>query len=96
MYWAKIRYSNQLPGRRLMLNISLPDQAIDFIEQQASIDGFSTPSEYVIHLILQEQERVAQKERVESLLIEGLESGAAIEITDDWWSQKRTNLQQLH
>jgi antitoxin ParD1/3/4 len=96
MYWAKIRYSNQLLGRGLMLNISLPDQAINFIEQQTIIDGFSTPSEYVIHLILQEQERVAQKERVESLLIEGLESGSAIEITDDWWSQKRTNLQQLH
>jgi antitoxin ParD1/3/4 len=79
-----------------MLNISLPDRAIDFIEQQSIVDGFSTPSEYVIHLILQEQERVAQKERIESLLMEGLESGAATEITDDWWSQKRTNLQQLH
>jgi antitoxin ParD1/3/4 len=50
-----------------MLNISLPDHAIEFIEQQAIVDGFSTPSEYVIHLILQQQERVAQKERVELL-----------------------------
>ncbi len=74
-----------------MLNISLPDRAIDFIERQTIADGFSTPSEYVFALILCEQERLEQKDRVESLLIEGLDSGAAIEVTDDWWSQKRVN-----
>jgi hypothetical protein len=30
------------------------------------------------------------------LLIEGLDRGAAIEVTDDWWSQKRANLARLH
>jgi Arc/MetJ-type ribon-helix-helix transcriptional regulator len=50
-----------------MLNISLPNQIIDFIEQQAIADGFNTPSEYVFHLIL----------------VEGLDSGVATEITDD-------------
>jgi antitoxin ParD1/3/4 len=79
-----------------MLNISLPDRAIDFIEKQAIADGFGTPSEYVFALILREQERLEQKERVESLLMEGLDSGATIEVTDDWWSQKRTNLDRLH
>jgi Arc/MetJ-type ribon-helix-helix transcriptional regulator len=34
-----------------MLNISLPNQIIDFIEQQAIADGFSTPSEYVLNTI---------------------------------------------
>jgi antitoxin ParD1/3/4 len=79
-----------------MLNISLPDRAIDFIDKQTIVDGFSTPSEYVFALILREQERLEQKERVESLLIEGLDRGAAIEVTDDWWSQKRANLARLH
>jgi antitoxin ParD1/3/4 len=82
-------------GRDSMLNISLPSQISDFIERQAIADGFSTPSDYVLALILREQERLTQKERVESLLIEGLDSGVAIEITDDLWSQKRTNLDLL-
>jgi len=47
---------------------------------------------YVCQLILREQERLLQQKRVESLLLEGLESGTPIEATDDWWQQKRTQL----
>ena len=79
-----------------MLNISLPNQITDFIEQQSIADGFATPSEYIFDLILREQARLAQQKRIESLLIEGLNSGSSIEITDDWWSSKRANLEQLH
>jgi Arc/MetJ-type ribon-helix-helix transcriptional regulator len=71
-----------------MLNISLPNQIIDFIERQSIANNFSTPSDYILYLILQEQERIVQKERVKSLLIEGLDNGAATDITDDFWSQK--------
>jgi hypothetical protein len=31
---------------------------------------------------------------VESLLLEGLDSGEPLEVTDDWWEQKRSFLQQ--
>jgi antitoxin ParD1/3/4 len=79
-----------------MLNISLPNQIIDFIERQAIVDGFNTPSEYVFHLILREQERLGQQERIESLLIEGLDSGKSVEVTDNWWNAKRTTLNVLH
>jgi antitoxin ParD1/3/4 len=79
-----------------MLNISLPNQIIDFIERQAIADGFNTPSEYVSHIILREQERLEQQQRVELLLIEGLDSGAPVEVTDDWWSSKRAALDPLH
>jgi antitoxin ParD1/3/4 len=79
-----------------MLNISLPNQIIDFIERQAIADGFNTPSEYVFHIILREQERLEQQQRVESLLIEGLDSGESVEVTDDWWNSKRATLDALH
>jgi antitoxin ParD1/3/4 len=79
-----------------MLNLSLPDQVLTFIEEQATTAGFNTPSEYVYHLILREQERLTQQERIESLLLEGLESGEPIEVTDAWWSQKRAQLEQIH
>jgi antitoxin ParD1/3/4 len=75
-----------------MLNISLPDQVQTFVEEQAIAAGFNSANEYVYHLILREQERVAQQERIESLLLEGLESGEPVEATDDWWEQKRTQL----
>lgn len=75
-----------------MLNIVLSDQILAFVEEQATAAGFNTASEYVYQLILREQERLLQQKRVESLLLEGLESGTPIEATDDWWQQKRTQL----
>jgi antitoxin ParD1/3/4 len=79
-----------------MLSLSLPDRVLAFIEEQATTAGFSTPSEYVYHLILQEEKRLTQQERIESLLLEGLESGELIEVTEAWWSQKRAQLEQIH
>ncbi len=90
---SKVRNNS---GRGSMLNISLPNQIIGFIERQAISDGFSTPSEYVFHLILREQERLGQQEQVESLLIEGLDSGKSVEVTEDWWNAKRAALDLLH
>jgi antitoxin ParD1/3/4 len=73
------------------LNFSLPESMRDFISEQVAKGGYSTASEYIRHLIRQELERVA-KTQLETLLLEGLDSGEAIEITDEWWEQKRTEL----
>ena len=73
------------------LNISLPESMGDFISEQVTTGGYSTASEYIRHLIRQELERVA-KAKLETLLLEGLDSGEPIEITDEWWEQKRTEL----
>lgn len=73
------------------LNISLPESMRDFISEQVAKGGYSTASEYIRYLIRQELERVA-KTQLETLLLEGLDSGESIEITDEWWEQKRTEL----
>ena len=73
------------------LNISLPESMRDFISEQVAKGGYRTASEYIRHLICQELERVA-KTQLETLLLEGLDSGESIEITDEWWEQKRTEL----
>lgn len=73
------------------LNISLPDKMREFIDQQLKTKGYSTASEYIRHLIRQEQEKEEQK-RLETLLLEGLDSGEIIEITEEWWENKRKNL----
>ena len=75
------------------LNISLPDSMRVFIDEQVKKKGYSTASEYIRHLIRTEQEREEQK-RLETLLIEGLDSGEPIEITEEWWENKRADLIQ--
>lgn len=75
-----------------MLNISLPEEVQPFLIDQASAGGYSSLGEYVYQLIVLEQTRLAQQERIESLLNEGLNSGETIEATDDWWEQKRSRL----
>jgi hypothetical protein len=42
-----------------MLNIPIPDQLQSFVEQQALDAGFPSVSGYVLHLIQQEQQRLA-------------------------------------
>ncbi|MCA6597633.1 MAG: type II toxin-antitoxin system ParD family antitoxin [Pseudanabaena sp.] len=73
------------------VNISVPDSMKAFIDEQVAKGGYSTTSEYIRQLLRQEAERVAQA-RLETLLLEGLDSGEPIEINDDWWQQKRIQL----
>lgn len=75
----------------MTLNLLLPDSIKKFIDEQVAIGGYTNATEYILHLIRQEQARAT---RVESLLLAGLDSGDPIEITDDWWEQKRTQLVQ--
>ncbi|MEN0051582.1 MAG: type II toxin-antitoxin system ParD family antitoxin [Bacteroidota bacterium] len=75
------------------LNISLPESMREFIDRQIDSGGYSTASEYIRHLIRLDRERV-EKKQIEKLLLEGLNSGEPVEITDDWWSQKRLELME--
>ncbi|MBD2579473.1 type II toxin-antitoxin system ParD family antitoxin [Oscillatoria sp. FACHB-1406] len=75
-----------------MLNISLPEQIQAFIEEQTSVAGLNSVSEYIYQLILREKERIARQEQIESLLLEGLDSGEPIEANDEWWERKRIEL----
>ena len=73
------------------LNISLPDAMRVFIDEAVARGEYSTASEYLRQLIREDQKRVAQ-DRVERLLLEGLESGEPVEISDEWWQRKKAVL----
>ncbi|WP_414578783.1 ribbon-helix-helix domain-containing protein [Anabaena sp. CCY 9402-a] len=75
----------------LKINLSLPEQLQEFLEQQVVAGGYANTDEYINYLISQEQKRIAQK-HLESLLIEGLDSGETVEVTDEWWEEKRAKL----
>jgi antitoxin ParD1/3/4 len=77
------------------LNISLPQSLKDYVEEQIKASGYSTPSEYVRELLREDQKRRAQ-EKLETLLLEGLNSGRPIDITPEYWENKRQQLLRRH
>ena len=71
------------------MNISLPDQLKDFVEGQVGSGRYSSVSEYVRDLIRDDEKRKAQ-EKLEALLVEGIQSGEATGMTRQDWSDIRT------
>ena len=75
------------------LNISLSDSTRKFVEEQVALGGYGTTSEYIQHLVQQDQKRVNQKQ-LETLLTETLESDELTYMTDEWWQEKRSQILQ--
>ena len=62
-----------------------------YIGAQVREGDYSTPSEYLRSLIREDQKRKAAG-KIEALLIEGLASGAPIEVNQAFWNKKRAAL----
>ena len=77
------------------MNISLPDDMKAFIEDEAARKGFGTVSEYVRALIRDVRERQAEHDRLDALLIEGLDSGPATPLTKKDWEHIRREGKKL-
>jgi len=71
------------------MNISLPDQLKEFVDVQVGSGRYSSVSEYVRDLIRDDEKRKAQ-EKLEALLMEGIQSGAPSEMTKQDWKDIRT------
>lgn len=67
------------------MNVSLPEELKEYVETQSK-GGYSTPSEYVRELIRGDQRRRAA-EKLDSLLLEGLNSGDSIPVDPRFWSE---------
>lgn len=67
------------------MNVSLPAELKDYAEKQTK-NGYSTPSEYVRELIREDQKR-RTKERLNALLLEGLDSGDALALDPTFWME---------
>lgn len=74
------------------MNISLPPELRSFVEGEVASGGYSTASEYVRTLIREAQKKKA-RERLEQLLLEGLES-ESIAVTPKFWEDLRREVQQ--
>jgi antitoxin ParD1/3/4 len=70
------------------MNISLPEQLKEFVDNQVGSGRFSSVSEYVRDLIRDDEKRKAQ-EKLEKLLMEGIQSGGPTEMTRQDWDDIR-------
>ena len=77
------------------LEITLPKPLHVFVEEEVAAGNYGTASEYVEALIREARQRRDQ-DQLESLLLEGLDSGAPIAITPEYWEKKRAGLIARH
>ncbi len=75
------------------MSISVLSSQKTYIERQAASEGFATPSDYMRQLIRDDQKRRAQ-ERVEQLMLEGLNSGDSTQMTKKDWDDIRVELKK--
>ena len=75
------------------MNITLPEPMKQFVDDQISTGSYGTASEYVRSLIREDQKRRSQ-DRLDALLLEGLDSGEPIEATTEFWQDLKGRIDQ--
>jgi antitoxin ParD1/3/4 len=73
------------------MNIALPESMKQFVQERVTAGGYSSVSEYVRELIRADQKRKFE-ERIDALLLEGLDSGEPIAVTREYWEEKKRKL----
>jgi antitoxin ParD1/3/4 len=75
------------------MNIALPESMKQYVQARVSEGGYSSVSEYVRELIRADQRRKTE-DRIDALLLEGLDSGEPIEVTREYWEDKKRRLSE--
>ncbi len=78
--------------RMTSMNISLPESLRRFAERRAA-QGYGSVSEYFRELLRHDQKR-ATEDRLEKLLLEGLDSGKPIEVNEEFWEFLRKRVKE--
>jgi antitoxin ParD1/3/4 len=73
------------------MNIALPESMKHFVQERVAQGGYSSVSEYVRELIRADQKRRVD-ERIDALLLEGLDSGQPISVSPEYWEEKKRRL----
>jgi antitoxin ParD1/3/4 len=75
------------------MNISLPEAMKEYIEAKVAAGGYGTASEYIRELVRAAQKREAE-DKLEALLLEGINSGPATPMTEADWEEHRQKLRE--
>jgi antitoxin ParD1/3/4 len=73
------------------MNISLPDNLKGFVDTQVEQGGYSTSSEYIRDLIREDRRRKLEQ-HLNSLLVEGLESGEPVLADEAFWDARKREI----
>jgi antitoxin ParD1/3/4 len=73
------------------MNTALPESMKQFVHEQVAQGGYSSASEYARELIRADHKRITEQ-RIDALLLEGLDSGKPIAVTADYWEEKKRRL----
>jgi antitoxin ParD1/3/4 len=76
------------------MNISLPEPLKEFVDEQIAAGRYSSASEYIRELIREDEKRKAE-ERLEALLLEGLQGKETAVTRDDWNAIRKEALATL-
>ena len=74
-----------------IMNIALPESMKHYVQERVNEGEYSSVSEYVRELIRIDQKRKLE-ERIDALLLEGLDSGEPIPVTNEYWEEKKRKL----
>ena len=66
------------------MNISLPETLKEYVKERVAEGIYSNPSDYIRALIRSDMKRHSQ-EQLEAMLLEGINSGPATEMTRNDW-----------
>jgi antitoxin ParD1/3/4 len=76
-------------------HIALSDSLKEFVEAQVAAGGYPSANEYIQALLKEAQKRQAWS-NVEGQILDGLKSGEPLEVSKDYWDNKRRQLQQRY
>lgn len=73
------------------MNISLPETLRDFVKERVESNFHGTTSAYIKSLITEDHKKAAH-ERLEALILEGLDSGSPTPMTSSDFDDVRSNV----
>jgi antitoxin ParD1/3/4 len=66
------------------LTLNLPEEAVKFIQEQVASGKYPSAGEFITELI-ESAQPIVVSDRTAELILEGMESGEGVEVTDEYW-----------
>jgi antitoxin ParD1/3/4 len=85
----------ELTPRTATIDITVPESIRACIEAEIARGGYKSVSEYLCDLVRHAMEDTPQR-KLETLLLEGLDSGPGEEVTPEMWERMRKDLIARH
>ena len=75
------------------MNVSLPETLKEYVQERVAEGIYSNPSDYIRALIRSDMKRHSQ-EQLEAMLLDGINSGSATEMTREDWAGIMANAKE--